>query len=278
MGVDGVIGSALYARLGRDKAVLGTTRREKPPPDLISLDIAMADDVRLPVVDSAIICAGVTSLAACRMQPAGTRRINVDAPLALARRLAGRGTFVVGLSTNLVLDGRAPRRSADAAAAPSAEYAVQKRDLEQGFHDLGHRGAVVRLTKVISPQTALLRGWCEALTRGDAISPYADMSMAPILLDHVAAALEALMDRRLPGLFQLSAEDDVGYSDAAYLLADVVGASRALVRPCAAPLEIPLGERPAFSSMDTARACAELDWRPMAAAAALREAFAQGKP
>ena len=53
----------------------------------------------------AVLCAGITSLAVCRQDPQACRRINVENSLAVLRQLAGTGTFVVALSTNLVFDG-----------------------------------------------------------------------------------------------------------------------------------------------------------------------------
>ncbi len=53
-------------------------------------------------VDVAYLCAGVCRMALCEEDPVGTANINIDATLALARKLAANGTFLVYLSTNQV--------------------------------------------------------------------------------------------------------------------------------------------------------------------------------
>jgi dTDP-4-dehydrorhamnose reductase len=90
----------------------------------------------------------------------------------------------------------------------------------------------------------------------------------------VVDALALLTARRAGGLFQLSATEDFSYADAAFALAEMIGAPKHLVRPRAAPADTPLAERPRFTSLDTARAEAELQWRAIAPVGALKTTLA----
>ena len=275
VGADGVIGRALYAHLKQANIdVIGSTRR--PPSasgDLIHLNLATVERATLSPASAAVICAGATSLAACRSAPDATRAINVEGSLALAGRLAAEGTFVVALSTNLVFDGQRPLRAATDPPQPQSEYGRPRRDLEDGIIALGAHSAVVRLTKIVSPQTTLLRNWRDSLQRGEVVMPFLGIVMSPIPLDRVIAALARLLNLRSPGIFQLSATDEVSYVDTANIMADAVVASRTLVQPRPPSDDIISAERPPFTSLDTARACAELNWRPITSASALMESM-----
>jgi len=272
VGVDGVIGGALFAHLKRKEVtVTGSSRHEQHSSDVISFDLADAQTVALPAVTAAVICAGVTSLAACRASPEETRAINVDHTLTLAKRLAAQGAFVIALSTNLVFDGSRPLLAATEAPAPQTEYGRQKCDLERGVLALGDRGAVVRLTKVVSADTLLFRAWRNALANGEVIMPFSDMVMSPIPLIRVVEALAMLIAKSKPGIYQLSATEDIGYADAARIIADVVKVSDALLRPQPAPTSIPPIERPHHTCLDTAEAQMVMGWRAISAKEALAE-------
>jgi dTDP-4-dehydrorhamnose reductase len=275
VGVDGTIGAALYGRLKRGGAeVLGSTRREASR-GLISLNMAPLNLAAVPKADVAVVCAGVTSLAACRNAPAATRDINVGATLALANALARKGAFVVAFSTNLVFDGSSAQRRGEEMPSPACEYGHQKCALEQGMRDLGNQGAVVRLTKVVSPEMALLKNWRAALAKGEVITPFSGMVMAPITLRSVIDALIALTLRRAPGVYQLSAVSDISYTEAAQEIATLAMAPLDLVQPRDPPIDVIATERPAHTSLDTSRAQADLGWRPVNPLDALAEVYSK---
>ena len=99
VGSDSLIGSALITEL-RDagQTVVGTTRRQEAV-DSSNLYLDLSEQVVEPELPSpvsvAILCAGVTSLEACRLDLDATARVNVDAVPALAKELVARGAFVV---------------------------------------------------------------------------------------------------------------------------------------------------------------------------------------
>jgi dTDP-4-dehydrorhamnose reductase len=238
VGGDGTIGSALRERaLARGLEVVTTTRRALPVArDRVALDLRAVDALRLegPAIDVAYLAAGVTSLEACRKAPGESRAINVDGVVALATRLQQAGIFTVFLSTNLVFDGTQPFRRTDEAVCPTTEYGRQKAEAEARLLALAGLAAVVRLTKVLTPSSALLRGWAAALQAGQAIRPFRDVVMAPIALDDVVEVLVEIGRRRLGGIHHLSGDADVSYADAARRFAAAFGAATRLVQPTTA--------------------------------------------
>jgi dTDP-4-dehydrorhamnose reductase len=266
-GADSQIGGALVARfqsLGRE--VTGTSRRPGETDGWLGLDLA--DDATrwcLPEkVSVAFLCAAVTGLQACELDPSRTRRINVDGTLALAERLLERGAFVIFLSTNLVFDGSLPHRPAADAVSPQTEYGRQKAAAERGLHALGgDRAAVVRLTKVLTHRDPLLGDWVSRLRRGEPIHPFRQKVMAPVGLDHAVSVLEGVADRRLGGISQVSARRDLSYAEAAEFLCRSVGANPALVQPGEpASADLTLAAAPRHTTLCTRRIAKELGIEP----------------
>src|SRR6516164_1734677 len=80
VGADSVIGSHLLARLrSAGRRAFGTTRRrEHADSSLLHLDLG-DDFAEWPcAVSIAVMCAGVTKIDACRADPIGSERINVE--------------------------------------------------------------------------------------------------------------------------------------------------------------------------------------------------------
>jgi dTDP-4-dehydrorhamnose reductase len=253
IGADGRLGGGLRQALAAaGQRVLATSRRRDG--EHAFLDLAAPPETwALPAEASvAYLCAAVTSQAACERDPDGTRRVNVRHTVALASRLAAAGAFVVFPSTNLVFDGTRPARASDDAVCPRTAYGRQKAAAEADLLALG--AAVVRLTKVIAPDDALLCGWARSLRAGETIHPFADLVFAPLPLAFVARALMTIAARRGAGLWQLSGERDVSYADAARHLARRLGADEALIVPGSAQdAGIPAGSRPPHTTLDTRR-------------------------
>lgn len=279
VGGEGQIGRALRARLTAEGvAVVATTRRrEGASQGRVLLDLA-ADlrDWRPPTgIALAYLCAAVTSLEQCRQDPAGTRRVNVEALGSIGEKLLAAGAFVVFPSTNLVFDGSVPRPAPSDPVCPTTEYGRQKADLERVLLASG-RAAVVRLTKVLSPQTRPLGEWREGLAEGKAIHPFADMVMAPVSLSFAAEVLLRVGRAEVAGITQVSAPQDITYEQAARQLARHFGVSPELVQPITTAQSGRTFEAvPRHTTLDTARLRDELGLQPPGAAEVLAGVFAQ---
>jgi len=262
VGGDGTIGRALCAELlARGLSVTTTSRRAGHCADIVQLDLVQDPEDWLPpsIPDLAFLCAGVTGLAACAQDPAGTARINVGHVLSLARRLAGLGCRVVYPSTNLVLDGNRPFLPADSPLRPACEYGRQKAEVERQLAALGPLAAVLRMTKVLPPKVPLLCGWAKSLRAGECVRPLSDLVMAPVPLLIVVEALIRIGLRGGSGIYQVSGDRDVSYAEAAAMVARRLGCSPSLIRPATADeIGVTLEAAPRHTTLDPSRAEAEL--------------------
>lgn len=279
VGADGTIGSTLASTLAKlGWPVLGTTRRrttisvDRPFLDL-SEDAFPHELPKRPGV--AYLCAGVTKLAACRRDPVGTARINVDGVGRLVQRLVAQGAFVVYISSNQVFDGTSPQQAPDLPYSPCTEYGRQKAAAERLVSQWGDAVAIVRLTKVLGAES-LLSNWAKALKKKQPISPFSDMTVAPVPLATVVSVLSLVGQGRRSGVWQVSGERDVSYAEAARLGAKVLGVDESLVKPIqAADSGLCLEPVPTYTSLSIERLKSELGMAPPPVEWTIRTAFTQ---
>lgn len=264
VGTDGMLGAAVAARLeAAGVPVVRTSRRGTSgsiPLDLAAIPVSWAPPRG---VGAAVLCAAVTSTDACREQPAECRRVNVEATLAIGRRLADAGARIVFPSTNMVFDGSVPFTPASAARCPRTAYGRMKAEAEEGLLAMGGLTTVVRLTKVVGRTLPVIERWRQALGRGDVIRPLADLVMAPVSLDLAATVLAAAAREPLGDVIQVSARADLSYAAVAQRLAAGWGFVADLIRPATvAELELPLEHAPAHTTLDASAARDRLGIEP----------------
>lgn len=235
VGGDSLVGSALkmYCRkLG--SAVDATSRRPgSGAPGTVFLDLGTSDFAPLQnsSYDVAFLCAAVTSMQACQGDPEGSRRINVDNTLELMRRLADRGTHLVFLSSSQVFDGETPMPDEGSPTGPKNEYGAQKLAVEEAIERQALPAAVLRVTKVLADHpVGVFKGWFEALTQGQPVQAATNMALAPVMVGDVAEAAERLAAGRHRGIWHLGSSDEIGYFDAARLMAETRHLPVSLVR------------------------------------------------
>jgi dTDP-4-dehydrorhamnose reductase len=220
VGGDSLVGSALQAHCRKlGIAVDATSRR---PGSGILLDLGNPDFAPLPRADYqvAFLCAAVTSMQACQQDAVGSRRINVDNTLELIRRLADRGTHIVFLSSSQVFDGETPAPAEDAPTAPKNEYGAQKLAVEAAIARDGLPVAVLRPTKVLADRpVGVFKGWFEALSQGKPVQAATNMALSPVMVADVAEAAWRLAEGRHRGIWHIGSSDEIGYFDAARLMA-----------------------------------------------------------
>jgi dTDP-4-dehydrorhamnose reductase len=233
VGADGTFGAALARSLRRaGREVIATTRRA----DLAAADGAFYLDLAdklpsMPETDIAIICAAMSRFEDCRRHPDLAHRVNVTAPLALARSLTQTGARVLLLSTSAVFDCRKPHISESERPMPRSAYGRLKAEAESRLLDLGSPVSVLRLTKVVRPNNGILSEWIRTLGEGKAVRAFDDHRFAPLTVAHVVDALVALVERGEGGIYHVSAAKDVSYADAARFLARQIGVPDRLVEP-----------------------------------------------
>lgn len=235
VGGDSLVGSALKLHCRRLGSTVDTTSRRPGAraPGTVFLDLAEPDVAPLQNgnYDVAFICAAVTSMQACQAEPALSRRINVDNTLDVMRRLADRGTQLVFLSSSQVFDGETPMPDEAAPTAPKNEYGAQKRAVEEAIEREALPVAVLRVTKVLADHpVGVFKGWFEALAKGQPVQAASNMALSPVMVGDVAEAAERLAAGRHRGVWHLGSSDEIGYFEAARLMAETRHLPVSLVR------------------------------------------------
>lgn len=278
IGADGVVGSAIAEMLSqRGDEVWRTTRRST----LVSasrpyLDLAAdnCEDVTLPAADIAFFCAAVVTFSECRLNPRLAHRVNVHNTKRLAQRLVSAGTRVVTLSSSAVFDFSIPKVPADHPRSPISKYGEISADAEIAILDLGHGASVLRLTKLFTPKLGTFVTWIDKLSRGETITAFSDIHIAPMTVDDIVAGVRAILGDPSGGIYQVSGATDVSYYDIALEFADRLGISRTLVvEGSAVAIGIPREEVPLYASLDTSRVTALTGWRPPSPQAVIDKVF-----
>lgn len=257
IGSDSTIGAGLTAALlARGHSVVGTTRNSKniKKPNVIFFDLASDDQPALPDAEAAVICAAMTRFEECHNQPDLAYRVNVEAPFAIANQLVPRGTNVLLLSTSAVFDCYEPLRKADSIPAPRSVYGRLKMEAESRLLEKGQGTAILRLTKVLSPEVGILTKWIDDLSIGKEIRAFDDHRFCPLPLCAAVDAIAAIIRSGEIGLFQLSGANDISYAEAGLHLASRLGrSSDKVVAISAAANGILINEITPYTSLDTSR-------------------------
>jgi dTDP-4-dehydrorhamnose reductase len=255
VGATGLVGSAVEKELrAGGHSVVGTSRRPTRA-DHLRLDISDAASWNLLPSDTTavLVCAGVSDVRECRNKPDLTRAVNVSAAAEFAKFVAARGAIPVMLSTSHVFDGSRSDFASHDVPCPRSEYGRQKADMEKLVIAEVRNAAIVRVTKIFGAFNALVSGWRRLLAEGKQIKAASDARLSPLRSGFVGRVLAELLVSPRPGLWQLSADDDVSWAEIAQSLAERCEAGRA-VQACS------LVELDPFSEFTPARGSLKLNW------------------
>lgn len=236
VGGDSAIGVSLVEAFETNRKPIWQTTRHPAKVNDRCLFLDLSDNVdywQLPSspIKTAIICAAVTSQEHCRIDPEFSWHVNVRGTVALASRLVESGTFVIFLSSNSVFNGETPFARPTDPVSPQTEYGRQKAVAEEQLLKLGDNIAIVRFSKVITPEMQLVKGWIGDLKVGKVIHPFSDMVIAPVPVAFTVAVLREVAIKQVPGIIQVSAKQDVTYADLARHIALKLGSDDELVKP-----------------------------------------------
>jgi dTDP-4-dehydrorhamnose reductase len=143
LGAAGLLGRHLHAELpAHGHEVHAFTHPETDITDAKRLDELFSEPW-----DAVINAAAVVNFDACENDPAGTSRINRDAPLDLASRCHKAGAVFVQFSSDYIFDGKTELLlREDDEAHPLSVYGHQKLALEKTIPQVCPRSLVVRLS------------------------------------------------------------------------------------------------------------------------------------
>lgn len=237
VGGDSLIGGQLLIECEKaGVSVQASTRKtEQVVGNRFFLDLTVSQPAKyLPKNDSPIlIVAAKTGYDRCDSEPTSAK-VNIEAPVLLAKAALAVGRRVVFVSTDSVFGGDRAYCNEYDPVMPKATYSKQKAEAEQRLSELpgwAALGAIVRLTKVLAANRPPIQVWRKTLDRGEAISPFTDMVFSPISVQFAARGLMRIVLSDRCGNFHLSGTVDVTYAEFARQYVAACNGNDALVTP-----------------------------------------------
>lgn len=280
VGGDSLVGGGLLRALARrgHHSLATTRRRETVGPDRVYLDFESDEPFQAPAsIDYAFIIAAATNYERCEKDPLAYR-INVELIPRLIESLLDQDVFVTFISTNSVFGGDRPWPHEDDPHAPGIAYAKQKDEAEQVVKARARALAaedrlnIVRLTKILDPETPPLPNWFAAWQRREPVQPFADLIFAPMSVQFVGEALATLGEQRIPGNLHLSGAENVSYVDLARGLAQRLGVEPGLIQPTTAEEKgIHIAFKPKYSGLGMKRTTELSGVRPQTLASVVED-------
>lgn len=163
VGGDGLVGRSVVDSLEfAGYSVFTTSRRtERISSNCLALDLANSSAFGFEP-STVLLCASITNIAVVEKSPHETQKINVDAVVALARRLYASGSHIIYISSVGVFGDLSELVNTATPPFPANAYGQQKVDAERGLLSLGSRAAVVRPTKIVSCATPMILEWMQS--------------------------------------------------------------------------------------------------------------------
>ncbi|MDC0074437.1 sugar nucleotide-binding protein [Alphaproteobacteria bacterium] len=252
IGSDGFIGKSISSYLKNKKYNIVNTSRKNISGKKIFFDLK--DDInkfKLIKPDSVIICAGITSVDYCKNNPKYSSEVNVFGVKKIIDHFKFKKSQVIYLSTSQVFNGKTPYQKKHSLTSPLSEYARQKLLSEKII--LNNGGVVIRVTKILSKETELIKRWQSQLSCNKQINAFSNLPIAPLNADFVCEFIKKVIDKNSSGLFQLSPKDDIKYIDIAKRLANKINSNENLVNSVLAkPFDIGYKSLPEFATLDMA--------------------------
>jgi FkbM family methyltransferase len=216
VGATGLIGSALLSFLKkRGYNAFGTSRnRNIRKSDLVYLNLESTHhDINFSEYDTIIICAAVTKLEQCEKDPKYCELVNVTNTISLINQCANGESFVIFISSSAVFDGEKKFYNYDDTPNPVSKYGKTKLSVENYIQALDSKNVcVLRLTKVLSNEVELIKSWQDqALLSEGKIKAFGNRFLSPLKISEVTSALALLIERKIPGIFQLSGYEEISY-------------------------------------------------------------------
>ncbi len=210
-GVTGLLGINLaWEALQAGHEIVGVGRRALPqaPFRVLSLDLAVPGAAeaafRIARPDAVVHTAALADLDACERQPALAARLNAELPGEIAALAAREGIPLVHISTDAVFDGQRGDYTEDDAPHPLSVYARTKLAGERAVQQTNPAAAVLRVNFFgwsLSGRRSLAEWFLNNLQEGRTVRGFTDVVFCPLLANHLASLILAVLEHRLHGLY-----------------------------------------------------------------------------
>jgi len=228
IGGDSRLSKELISLLKKDnQEFFRTTKRRIISDDQIYLDLIDANNFKIPQnVDSAVIVGGVTSYDDCINRYDHAYHVNCNSIPLLVGKLLQKDVYTCFISSNTVFKFTKGLPREYDKPCPGFEYAYLKAETEKKIIQISkqlnkqNNLSILRLTKNVSWDTSPFGKWIDQIQKGGRISAFNDLYFAPVRFSDSANAIQIILKTKTPGIFHLSGEDDISYSDFAIKLAN----------------------------------------------------------
>jgi len=240
------------------------TYHEKAPPDLgvewVRLDLEDLDSIARVVEDAkpsiVIHTAAYTDVDGCEVNREKAYRVNYLATAALAKASKDTDLFIY-ISTDYVFDGsRGMYRESDV-PAPLNYYGLSKLLGEVAVTAILRSSVVVRVSGLYGYSPTGKKNFgvmaFEKLFIGEPVEAFVDQWLSPTYVKFLAEKLIKVVDARITGAIHIAGERLSRY-EFATILAEILGASKDLVKPKRLAEAKLVAPRPRDSSLDTSKA------------------------
>jgi dTDP-4-dehydrorhamnose reductase len=226
IGGDSLIGHSLYHHLiDLKKNVTRTTRRrlENLNSDQVYLNLSCKPNTFKEKYDCAIFCAGITNMDFCQKNQEISFRINVDATVTLAKQLIKQGCRIIFISSSTVFNGNINNPNEDEAYCPANEYGFQKMIAEKKLVSLDENVIIVRITKLFSPNNGIFSTIIKNIKEKNYCEVFNNLFISLISIRYLCHSLITMAYSHLRGIFHLSGDEDISYSNFAITIANYFG-------------------------------------------------------
>lgn len=228
IGANGQVGKYLY-QINKDagKDVISTTRKDI---DLYQFDVN--DLYRNGIPDVIYLPAAMTNVDYCEINPAESRKVNVDSVIKIVNCIKDSHTKLVFYSSDYVFDGKEGLYTEDSATNPINEYGKQKLEAERYIQNEMMDYLIIRTSVVYSLSPKSFVGWViKELSIGNKINVCTDEWCTPTSAKDLAAYSYCAIDLKLNGLYHIAGLNATNKYSMARIIAKKNGLDVNLINP-----------------------------------------------
>ncbi|GAB4242817.1 MAG: SDR family oxidoreductase [Stanieria sp.] len=201
----------------------------------------------------------------CQTNPLESYKINVTASINLAHLCAEYQIPCLFTSTDLVFDGQNPPYSESDPVSPISYYGEQKVTAEQKMLEIYPATAVCRMPLMFgmpSPTAnSFIQGLIDNLQAGKKLNLFTDEFRTPVSGNTAAQGLLLALEQKVSGLLHLGGKERISRYEFGLLLAETMGFSTDLIKPCRQEEVVMAAPRAPDTSLNSSKAFA-LGYQP----------------
>ena len=213
IGSDGEIGSYIFDKFKESSfEIYGTSKRNKNR-SIIKFDLLEKElPLDLSKYDVCIICAGINNIEICEKNSDFARDVNVFSTIRLIEECKKNNIFLIYFSSVSIFDGKLSFYKTYDNPSPFTKYGHYKLEVEKFLQkEYSNMSAILRLTKVISENTPIIKKWQTNYRLKRKIIVYQDKYISPISLREIFISLNIIIKRKSCGIYHLGGSNELSY-------------------------------------------------------------------